>query len=92
MKKTLSIVLAVLMLLSVVLTGCGGGSENKAAEKIILTTGGDQGTYYGYCTAMSTILTEKTGIEIKALPSGASSAAWGTWMNPAGTSANPIRL
>ena len=72
MKKTLSLILAALMLFSVILTGCGESDE--AEEKIILTTGGDQGTYYGYCTAMSTILSDKTGIEIKALPSGASKA------------------
>ncbi len=74
MKKTLSLVLAALMLFTVVLTGCGTSEETKAEEKIILTTGGDQGTYYGYCTAMSTILAEKTGTEIKVLPSGASKA------------------
>ena len=78
MKKTLSIVLAVLMLFSVVLTGCGtsnGEAEEKTkTEKIILTTGGEAGTYYGYCTAMSGVLNEKTGIDFKVLTSGGSKA------------------
>ena len=73
MKKTLSLILAALMIFTVVLAGCGE-SDAKEEEKIILTTGGDQGTYYGYCTAMSTILSDKTGTDIKVLPSGASKA------------------
>ena len=78
MKKTLCLVLAVLMVFTVVLTGCGkkadGDNGEKKTEKIILTTGGEAGTYYGYCTAMSGVLTDNTGIEFKVLTSGGSKA------------------
>ncbi len=84
MKKTLSIVLALLMALSVVLTGCGekttvteNGGENEVEavlEDITLYTGGNTGTYYGYGMAMSTILSEKTGVAFDVQPSGASKA------------------
>ena len=46
MKKTLSFILASLMLVSVGLTGCGDkttteGGEAKHTEKIVLATGGN---------------------------------------------------
>ncbi len=79
MKKTLSFILAAAMLLTAGLTSCGKkddeSSENGAKkENIILTTGGEAGTYYGYCTAMSGVLSEKTGIDFKVLTSGGSKA------------------
>lgn len=89
MKKTLSIILAVLMLFSVVLTSCadktvaenaeGENNETEVVEeatvdKIVLATGGNTGTYYGYGMAMSTVLADKTGIAFDVQPTGASKA------------------
>ncbi len=87
MKKTLSIILAALMLFTVVLTGCvqktvTEGNENVVDEvvkeatvdKIVLATGGNTGTYYGYGMAMSTVLADKTGIAFDVQPTGASKA------------------
>ena len=83
MKKTLSLILAALMIFTVVLTGCGEGNTTSAtsetdqtvvAEKVVLTTGGNTGTYYGYCMAIGNVLSEKTGISFDVKPSGASKA------------------
>ena len=79
MKKTLSFILASLMLVSVGLTGCGDkttteGGEAKHTEKIVLATGGNTGTYYAYGMAMGPILAEKTGIKFDVQSTGASKA------------------
>ncbi len=79
MKKTLSFILAAVMLLSVGLTSCkdektvGEGADEKA-EKIVLATGGNTGTYYAYGMAMGPILAEKTGIKFDVQSTGASKA------------------
>lgn len=87
MKKTLSLVLALLMVMAVALTACtpatntdGDASDanldggEKTVEKIVLATGGPTGTYYAYGMAMGTILAEKTGIKVDAISTGASKA------------------
>ncbi len=85
MKKTLSLVLALLMVMAVALTACtpaddaasGANLENneeKTVDKVVLATGGPTGTYYAYGMAMGTILAEKTGIKVDAISTGASKA------------------
>ena len=84
MKKTLSIVLALLMVFSVVLTGCtadeaaqnaeNGETQVETVDKIVLATGGNTGTYYAYGMAMGPILAEKTGIKFDVQSTGASKA------------------
>lgn len=79
MKKTLSFILAAVMLLSVGLTSCNkattdGGEEAKTVDKIVLATGGNTGTYYAYGMAMGPILAEKTGIKFDVQSTGASKA------------------
>ncbi len=79
MKKTLSLVLAVLMLVTVVLTGCqnttpGADVDTPAVDKIVLATGGNTGTYYAYGMAMGPILAEQTGIKFDVQSTGASKA------------------
>ena len=81
MKKTLSLVLALLMVAMTVITGCApaandveGGNEEKTVDKVVLATGGPTGTYYAYGMAMGTILAEKTGIKVDAISTGASKA------------------
>ena len=68
MKKSIALLLAVLMLVTVVLAGCAQG------EKIVLATGGNTGTYYAYGMAMGPILAEKTGIKFDVQSTGASKA------------------
>jgi len=85
MKKTLSLVLALLMVMAVALTACTPaddavsganleGETEKTVDKIVLATGGPTGTYYAYGMAMGTILAEKTGIKVDAISTGASKA------------------
>ncbi|MBQ7399073.1 MAG: TAXI family TRAP transporter solute-binding subunit [Clostridia bacterium] len=83
MKKTLSLVLALLMVVAVVFTGCAGESagegknannKEETVDKIVLATGGNTGTYYGYGMAMSTVLADETGIAFDVQPTGASKA------------------
>lgn len=69
MKKSIALILALLTTATVFLSSCG----NKA-EKIILATGGNTGTYYGYGMAMGPILQEKTGIKFDVQSTGASKA------------------
>ena len=68
MKKSIALLLAVLMITAVALVGCAGG------EKIVLATGGSAGTYYAYGMAMGPILQEKTGITFDVQSTGASKA------------------
>ncbi len=68
MKKTLSFILASVMLLGTLLTSCGN------SEKVILATGGNTGTYYAYGMAMGPILAEKTDLKFDVQSTGASKA------------------
>ena len=70
MKKSIALILALLTTATVFLASCG----NKSGEKIVLATGGNTGTYYGYCMAMGQILQNKTGIKFDVQSTGASKA------------------
>jgi len=65
--KKLALVLAIVMILSLVLTGCGN-------ETIRMATGGNTGTYYSFGTALGQILGEKTGYSFTVQSTGASKA------------------
>ena len=73
MKKTLSFILAAVMLLSAGLTSCKFFKSSKD-DKIVLATGNNTGTYYAYGMAMGPILAEKTGIKFDVQSTGASKA------------------
>lgn len=69
MKKSLSLILAVIMLLGMcVMTSCSGGS------KIIVGTGGPTGTYFAYTQAVGKVLGEKTGLQFDVVSTGGSAA------------------
>ncbi|MBE6688449.1 MAG: TAXI family TRAP transporter solute-binding subunit [Ruminococcaceae bacterium] len=88
MKKLLVSVLALLMICSFALVACTNQPadvENDAnvqddantpalADKIVLATGGNTGTYYAYGMAMGQILQDKTGITFDVQSTGASKA------------------
>ena len=69
MKKTLSMLLAVVMMTALVLTSCGGGSE-----KIFLATGSETGTYYSFGIALGQVMKDKIGQEFVVQSTGASKA------------------
>ena len=70
MKKFLAIMLSLAMLLS--LTACGVGEGGPG--KLNFTTGGDQGTYYGFGTVLAGVISDKTKTQVTAITSGGSKA------------------
>ena len=69
MKRTLSLLLAVVMMTALVLTSCGGGSQ-----KIFLATGSETGTYYSFGIALGQVMKDKIGQEFGVQSTGASKA------------------
>ncbi len=69
MKKTLSLLLAIMMMATMLLTSCGGGGE-----KIFLATGSETGTYYSFGIALGQVLKDKAGQEFGVQSTGASKA------------------
>ena len=70
MKKFLAIMLSLAMLLS--LTACG--ADEGGSGKLNFTTGGDQGTYYGFGTVLAGVISDKTKTQVTAITSGGSQA------------------
>ena len=68
MKKTIALLLAALMVFA--LCACGGSS----AKEYSFTTGGDQGTYYGFGGVLAQKVSEKTSTKVTAITSGGSKA------------------
>ena len=74
MKKKFALVLAVMLVLSMGLSACGGGAETGAPSyNFVLATGGTSGTYYPYGGAMANIWnTTIEGMNVVAQSTGAS--------------------
>ena len=74
MKKVLAFLLAAVMVFA--LCACGGstGGTTAAPKEYSFTTGGDQGTYYGFGGVLAQKITEKTGTKVTAITSGGSKA------------------
>ena len=74
MKKVLAFLLAAVMVFA--LCACGGptGGTTAAPKEYSVTTGGDQGTYYGFGGVLAQKITEKTGTKVTAITSGGSKA------------------
>ncbi|MBO4915663.1 MAG: TAXI family TRAP transporter solute-binding subunit [Oscillospiraceae bacterium] len=67
MKKIYALVLAAVMVLA--LAACGGKGGN-----LTFTTGGDQGTYYGFGTVIAGKVSDKSNTNVTAITSGGSKA------------------
>ena len=79
MKKVLAFILAAVMVLA--LCACGGSSSSAPAasasvkrDNYNFTTGGDQGTYYGFGGVLAQKISEATGTKVTAITSGGSKA------------------
>lgn len=70
MKKVLVAVLAAIMALTLV--ACGG--DKSAGGKLIFTTGGDTGTYYGFGGVLAQYVSGKTDTQVTVISSGGSQA------------------
>ncbi len=70
MKKIIILALTLTMTL-LSLTGCGGGAE---AGSLTFTTGGDQGTYYGFGSVLAGQVGSSTDTQVTAITSGGSQA------------------
>ena len=69
MKKFLAIILVVILALTAV--ACSGGAKGG---KLTFTTGGEQGTYYGFGTVLAGKVSDKTKTTVTAITSGGSKA------------------
>ncbi len=69
MKRIIALALAAVLVLG--LAACGGGSKGGNLK---FTTGGDQGTYYGFGTVLAGKVSDKTGTSVTAITSGGSKA------------------
>ena len=74
MKKVLAFLLAAIMVFA--LCACGGSTAGTTAssKEYSFTTGGDQGTYYGFGGVLAQKISEKTGTKVTAITSGGSKA------------------
>ena len=68
MKRMIALLLAALIIFA--LCACGGSS----AKEYSFTTGGDQGTYYGFGGVLAQKVSEKTNTKVTAITSGGSKA------------------
>ena len=66
MKKTLSMILAVCLVLAACACGSSGSSSNSASSgpvELTVGTGGEAGTYYGYTGILGTVIGQKTDVK-----------------------------
>ena len=68
MKKRLFAILALVLMLSCVLTACGGST------KMTMGTGGSAGTYYAFGGVLGTYIKEQTGIAVNVVTTDGSKA------------------
>ena len=71
MKKKLLAIIAVILVLSLSLCGCGDKKESKA---LTMGTGGETGTYYAVGGVLAQYISSKTDLSVTAVSSSASQA------------------
>ncbi len=79
MKKKLALALAFALTLSLALTGCGKKDTSDLMGKeggtsLTFTTGGEQGTYFGFGGVLAGKISEKTSTSVTHIASGGSKA------------------
>ena len=68
MKKKISAILALVLVMSIMLCGCGG------SEELTFTTGGASGTYYAYGNTLAQYITNNTDLSVTAVVGNGSKA------------------
>ena len=74
MKKVLSILLALCLVLSVAAVAFADAAAKDGGSKIIFTTGGEAGTYFGFGGVLAQKVSEVTSTNVTATASGGSAA------------------
>ena len=74
MKKVLSILLALCLVLSVAAVAFADAAAKDVGSKIIFTTGGEAGTYFGFGGVLAQKVSEVTSTNVTATASGGSAA------------------
>ena len=74
MKKTIALLLSVMMVLS--LAACGGSASESGAAggNLQFATGGESGTYYGFGTVLAQLVSDKTATKVTAIVGNGSQA------------------
>ena len=70
MKKRISALLALVLVLALLLAACGGGGGSET--RLTMATGGTAGTYYPFGGVMSAVISNHTDMNITAVATGAS--------------------
>ena len=63
MKKTVSLLLAVCLVLALCACGGSGSSAKSGPVELTVGTGGEGGTYYGYTGILGTVIGQKTDVK-----------------------------
>ena len=82
MKKTLSVLLALCLVLSVAACAFADAAAKDGGSKITFTTGGEAGTYFGFGGVLAQKVSEVTSTDVTAITSGGSQAMFfkvNTW-------------
>ena len=74
MKKALAILLAVVMVFALSATAFADVAPKDGGSKLIFTTGGEAGTYYGFGSVLAQKVSEVTSSNVTAITSGGSAA------------------
>ncbi len=74
MKKTLSVLLALCLVLSVAACAFADAAAKDGGSKITFTTGGEAGTYFGFGGVLAQKVSEVTSTDVTAITSGGSAA------------------
>ena len=74
MKKILAILLAVMMVFALCATAFADAAPKDGGSKLIFTTGGEAGTYYGFGSVLAQKVSEVTSSNVTAITSGGSAA------------------
>ncbi|MCR5136142.1 MAG: TAXI family TRAP transporter solute-binding subunit [Oscillospiraceae bacterium] len=74
MKKILAVLIAVMMLFALSATAFADAMPKDGGSKLVFTTGGEAGTYYGFGSVLAQKVSDVTSTSVTAITSGGSAA------------------